>query len=66
MAPYVSATFSETIFGEISPKWEHFKSLWQLFESLLNIWQNVAPSLEIFPSYWAHCHSFKWSNIEKI
>ena len=40
-----------TRFGEISPKCRHFKSLWQLFDSSLNIWQNVEPSLEIFRYY---------------
>ena len=39
---------SVTRFGEISPSGLHFKSLKQLFESLLNIWQNVEPYLEIF------------------
>ena len=36
---------SVTIFGEISPPWEKFTSLWQFFDSLFLIWQNVEPTL---------------------
>ena len=37
-----------------------------MFESLLNIWQNVEPFLEFFICYWAHFHCFKWANMEKL
>ena len=43
-----SLSCSMTKFGGILPKWQHFKSLWHLFPSLLNIWQNVFPCFEIF------------------
>ena len=39
--------------------------VWQFLDSLLIIWQNVEPSLEIFQCYWAHCHCYKFANIEK-
>ena len=51
-----------TRFGEISPKCQHFKSLWQLLESLLNIWQNVEFSLEIL---YAIGHIFIATNMGK-
>ena len=54
----LNALGSVTRFGENSPKWQDFKSLWQLFESLHNIWQNNEPSLEIFICYWAHFHCY--------
>ena len=59
---------SVTRFGKISANnRQHFKSLCQLFASLLNIWQNVEPSLEIFQSiFQAHFYTYKWANVEKI
>ena len=38
---------SVTIFGEISPPWEKFTSLWQFFDSLFLIWQNAEPTIAI-------------------
>ena len=35
---------SETRFDEILPKLKNFKSLWQTFEGLFLIWQNVEPT----------------------
>ena len=57
-----SDEISVTRFGEISPKCQHFKSLWQLLESLLNIWQNVEFSLEIL---YAIGHIFIATNMGK-
>ena len=34
-----------TRFGEISPLWQNFPSLWQISDSLFLIWQNVEPTL---------------------
>ena len=31
-------------FGEISPLWQKFTSLWQIFDSLLLIWQIAEPT----------------------
>ena len=61
-----TAERSVTRFGEFSPKYQHFKCLWLLLESLLNIWLNVEPSLEIFLYYWAHFHCYKWANMKKL
>ena len=37
---------SVTRFGEISPLWQHFKSLWRLFEGLFSLGQNFETSWE--------------------
>ena len=57
--------YSATRFGEISLMWQQFKILWQLLESLLNIWQNLKPPLETFQCYWPHFHCSKLANIGK-
>ena len=36
---------SVTRFGEIAPLWQNFTSLWQIFDTLFLIWQNVEPTL---------------------
>ena len=36
---------SVTRFGEISPTWQKFTSLWQIFDGLFLIWQNAEPAL---------------------
>ena len=55
-----------TRFGEISPLWQKFTSLWQIFDSFFLIWQNAEPTLAILWHYWANFHCCKWPNIEKI
>ena len=55
---------SVTIFGEISPLWQNFTSLWQLFGGLFLIWQNSQPTLVNLLHYWAKFHCCKWPNIE--
>ena len=32
---------SVTRFGELSPLWQKFTSIWQIFDSLFLIWQNA-------------------------
>ena len=36
--------FSVTRFGEMSPLWQYFKSLGQVFKSLFSVWQNFEPA----------------------
>ena len=43
-------SYNVTIFGEKSPNWDHFNSLWQFLEILLNSWQKFEPTLE-------HCYA---------
>ena len=50
---------------EISPSEQHFKSLGQLFESLLIIWK-CWTLFGHFHCFWAHFHCDKWGKIEKI
>ena len=38
---------SVTRFGEISPLWQTFTSIWQNFDSFFLIWQNAEPTLAI-------------------
>ena len=49
-----SPTYSVTSFGEISPLWQHFKSLGQNSESLFRIWQSFEPTLSKMLNYWAN------------
>ena len=53
-------------FGEMSPQWQNLKHLWQNFDCLFFIWQNVEPTLANVLHYWAHFHRYKWPNNEKI
>ena len=41
----ISLSRSVTRFGEISPFWQKFTSLWQIFDSLFLIWQNAQHNL---------------------
>ena len=43
----LSSTNSTTRFGEISPLWQNFESLWLLFEGLFRIGLNFEPN-------WSH------------
>ena len=47
--PPLGGTSESTVtrFGEFSPLWQNFKSLWLLFEGLFCIGQNFEPN-------WAH------------
>ena len=55
---HLSSTNSVTRFGEISPLWQNFKSLWLLFEGLICIGQNFEPN-------WANFHFCYWPNTEE-
>ena len=37
---------SVTRFGEISPLWQNFKNILQLYDGLISIWQTFEPTLE--------------------
>ena len=64
---YVLHVISVTRFGEISPLWQNFNSLWLLFEDLFCIGQNLELiGLGIFVGYWANLHCCYWPNIEEI
>ena len=41
----ISLSRSVTRFGEISPFWQKFTSLWHIFDSLFLIWQNAQHNL---------------------
>ena len=45
---------SVTRFGEISPTWQKFTSLWQIFDGLFLIWQSAKPTLANLRHYWAN------------
>ena len=53
-----------TRFGKISPFWQKFTSLWQIFDGVFLIWSNSKPSLTNLLHYWANFHCYKWPNIE--
>ena len=40
-----------TTFGEISPLWQNFKSLWLFCAGLFSIWENIEPTLGNYLSY---------------
>ena len=62
----VSEGSSATRFGEILILWQTFTSLWQFFDGVLLIWQNVESSLaNMLLHYWANFHCCKCSNFEK-
>ena len=61
----VSPHCSVTRFGEISPLWRQFTSLWQIVDGLFLILQNVNPILANLLHNWANFHCCKWPNIEK-
>ena len=48
----------------MSPQWQNFKHLWQNFDCLFLIWQNVEPTLANFVHNWAIFHGCKWTNDE--
>ena len=56
---------SVTRFGEISPLWQKFTSLWQFLDSLFLIWQNAEPTLVNFGHYWSYFHCCKRPIMEK-
>ena len=56
---------SVTRFGEISPLWQKFTSLWTIFDGLFLNWQNAEPTLANWKRFWANFHYCKWPNIEK-
>ena len=49
---------------KFSPLSQYFASLWQNFEGLFLIWQNIKPTLPHLFHHWANFHCYKWSNIE--
>ena len=52
-------------FDEISPLWQKFTRLWQIFEGLFLIWQNIRPTLAHFVHHWAIFHCCKiWPNMQ--
>ena len=57
---------SVTRFGEISPFWQHVKSLWPMFEGLFCLGQNFVITLAIFFCFLANYHCCKWLKIEQI
>ena len=56
---------SVTRLGEISPLWQKFTSLWQIFDCLFLIWLNAEPTLANLWHYWANLNCCKWPNVEK-
>ena len=52
----------ERQFGHFGKK---FKCLWQIFDRLFLIWQNVEPTLRNLVHYWANFYCCKQPNIEK-
>ena len=57
---------SVTRFGENSPLWQYFTSLWQLLGGLFLIWQNNKSTLANLLHYWTNFHCWKWPNIESL
>ena len=41
---------SVTGFGEISPLWQNFKTLWAIFWKVFSIWQTLETALEFYAS----------------
>ena len=59
---YLLAMNTVTTFGENLPICPNFTSLWQLFEGLFSIWQNIVPSYFLCLCF----HFCKWPNSDQI
>ena len=56
---------SVTRFGEISPIWQNFKTIWQLVEGSISVWQTFEAIWENSMCFRANLRCFKWPNIEQ-
>ena len=62
---FASATSSVTRYGNISPIWQSFKSIWCIFLGMSSILQNFDHTLVKKLCYWPNFHRF-WPNVGKI
>ena len=65
LAPLATCGTSATRFVVISPLWQTFTSLWQIFDCIFIIKQNIDSTLANLWHYWANFYCCKWSNFEK-